>query len=427
MPRRRHADHHHARWREPRGGHPLRGHRASGLPAEMERIFEPFFTTKAPGKGTGPGAGHLQGHHREVQRADRGRERARGRGRSSPSRMPLQQLQPDGATVAAGPTAGRACTRSRSDDRGQRTHPDRRRRHDHRRVAGRVPAPGGLRGRRGERASPRPSPPWNASRTTWSSPTSTCPRPTASSCCGSSSSATRRSWSIIITGYGTIESAVEAIKMGAYDYLTKPIIDDEIRLVVERALQQQSLIRENQSPAPAARPALRPRQHRRPRLQDAQGLRPDRGGGRLADHRAHHRARAGTGKSLIARAIHHRSRPARQAVRRGQLRGPARDAAGERAVRPRQGRVHRGDRRQGGQVQGRRRRHDLPGRDLLGHARPCRSSCCACSRSGSSSRSAATRPSTVDVRVILATNEDLPRRGRRPDDSARTSTTASTW
>ena len=51
---------------------------------------------------------------------------------------------------------------------------------------------------------------------------------------------------IIITGYGTIESAVEAIKMGAYDYLTKPIIDDEIRLVVERALQQQSLIRENQ-------------------------------------------------------------------------------------------------------------------------------------------------------------------------------------
>ena len=33
---------------------------------------------------------------------------------------------------------------------------------------------------------------------------------------------------VIITGYGTIESAVEAIKMGAYDYLTKPIIDEEI-------------------------------------------------------------------------------------------------------------------------------------------------------------------------------------------------------
>lgn len=52
---------------------------------------------------------------------------------------------------------------------------------------------------------------------------------------------------IMITGYGTIESAVEAIKMGAYDYLTKPVIDEEIRLTIERALQQQALLRENES------------------------------------------------------------------------------------------------------------------------------------------------------------------------------------
>ncbi|MBK8269626.1 MAG: sigma-54-dependent Fis family transcriptional regulator [Planctomycetes bacterium] len=52
---------------------------------------------------------------------------------------------------------------------------------------------------------------------------------------------------IVITGYGTIESAVEAIKMGAYDYLTKPIVDDELRLVLERAVQQHSLVRENRS------------------------------------------------------------------------------------------------------------------------------------------------------------------------------------
>ena len=50
---------------------------------------------------------------------------------------------------------------------------------------------------------------------------------------------------IMMTGYGTIESAVEAIKMGAYDYLTKPIIDDELKLGIERALSQQCLIREN--------------------------------------------------------------------------------------------------------------------------------------------------------------------------------------
>jgi DNA-binding NtrC family response regulator len=50
---------------------------------------------------------------------------------------------------------------------------------------------------------------------------------------------------IMITGYGTIESAVEAIKQGAYDYLTKPIIDDDVRLAVQRALQQQQLLVEN--------------------------------------------------------------------------------------------------------------------------------------------------------------------------------------
>ncbi|MCH7556154.1 MAG: sigma-54-dependent Fis family transcriptional regulator [Planctomycetes bacterium] len=52
---------------------------------------------------------------------------------------------------------------------------------------------------------------------------------------------------IVITGYGTIESAVRAIKQGAYEYLTKPIIDDELRLTVEKAIKQQSLISENES------------------------------------------------------------------------------------------------------------------------------------------------------------------------------------
>jgi DNA-binding NtrC family response regulator len=49
----------------------------------------------------------------------------------------------------------------------------------------------------------------------------------------------------MITGYGTIESAVEAIKMGAFDYLTKPIIDDELKVCVERAIHQQAILRQN--------------------------------------------------------------------------------------------------------------------------------------------------------------------------------------
>jgi len=52
---------------------------------------------------------------------------------------------------------------------------------------------------------------------------------------------------IMVTGYGTIESAVEAIQMGAYDYLTKPIIDDELKLCVQRALAQQALLCENRA------------------------------------------------------------------------------------------------------------------------------------------------------------------------------------
>ncbi len=50
---------------------------------------------------------------------------------------------------------------------------------------------------------------------------------------------------IMVTGYGTIESAVEAMKQGAYDYLTKPIIDDDVLMAVRRALQQQQLLAEN--------------------------------------------------------------------------------------------------------------------------------------------------------------------------------------
>ena len=50
---------------------------------------------------------------------------------------------------------------------------------------------------------------------------------------------------VMITGYGTIEDAVRAIKMGAFDYVTKPISDDEVKLAIERSLQQQELLAEN--------------------------------------------------------------------------------------------------------------------------------------------------------------------------------------
>lgn len=52
---------------------------------------------------------------------------------------------------------------------------------------------------------------------------------------------------ILLTGFGTIESAVEAIRMGAFDYLTKPVIDEELRFSIERAIGQRKIVEENRN------------------------------------------------------------------------------------------------------------------------------------------------------------------------------------
>ena len=51
---------------------------------------------------------------------------------------------------------------------------------------------------------------------------------------------------LIITGYPSIETAVKAIKLGAYDYVTKPFTPDVLRMAVNRALERKSLVTENQ-------------------------------------------------------------------------------------------------------------------------------------------------------------------------------------
>ena len=50
---------------------------------------------------------------------------------------------------------------------------------------------------------------------------------------------------ILITGHGNIDSAVEAMKIGAYDYITKPFTLDRLELVIEKAYQRVCLQREN--------------------------------------------------------------------------------------------------------------------------------------------------------------------------------------
>lgn len=110
----------------------------------------------------------------------------------------------------------------------------------------------------------------------------------------------------VITGYGTIESAVEAIKMGAYDYLTKPVVDDDLLMSVERALRQQSLLSENQT--------LRSQLEQKYSLENI--VSQDYKMSRIfdlveavADSKTTilMTGPSGTGKSMLARAVHYRS------------------------------------------------------------------------------------------------------------------------
>ncbi|MCA9286891.1 MAG: sigma-54-dependent Fis family transcriptional regulator [Phycisphaerales bacterium] len=111
---------------------------------------------------------------------------------------------------------------------------------------------------------------------------------------------------IALTGYGTIESAVEAIRAGATDYLTKPVVDEELRMAVARALQQHHLLADN------AR--LRRRLGRSEGLESIVGADPRMlRVYEIIEAVAPTRTtvlmtgESGTGKSLIARAIHRTS------------------------------------------------------------------------------------------------------------------------
>jgi DNA-binding NtrC family response regulator len=111
---------------------------------------------------------------------------------------------------------------------------------------------------------------------------------------------------LVITGYGTIESAVQALRLGAADYLTKPVIEDELRIALERALRQHTLLRENQ----ALKEQLDTRfgldnivgsEERMLKIYDLiQAVAPTKTTVLMSGE-------SGTGKSLIAHAIHHRS------------------------------------------------------------------------------------------------------------------------
>ncbi len=170
---------------------------------------------------------------------------------------------------------------------------------------------------------------------------------------------------IMITGYGTVEAAIEAIRLGAFDFLTKPLIDEELLVAIQRALDQQKVIDENKTLK--AQLDLRfgmenivGHDHRMLKIFDMIDA--------VADTRATVliTGESGTGKSLVARAIHRRSgrrdkpfvevacgalpETLLESELFGHVAGAFTGAIGEKL----------------GQVQAGRRGHDLPRRDQHG-------------------------------------------------------------
>jgi two-component system NtrC family response regulator len=111
---------------------------------------------------------------------------------------------------------------------------------------------------------------------------------------------------IMMTAYGTIEMAVEAMKKQAYDYITKPFQNEELRLTVKKALENYRLIKENRLLSEALSDRYRYGNiigKSKPMLEIYDLI------GKVSQSRASVfiTGPSGTGKELIAKAIHYNS------------------------------------------------------------------------------------------------------------------------
>ncbi len=109
---------------------------------------------------------------------------------------------------------------------------------------------------------------------------------------------------IVITGYGSVESAVQSLKLGAYDYVKKPFKADAIKLIVRLALETQRLRRRVRALGERAEPP-------EPVVAESEAMRRVlRQAARVAGHpdtTVLITGESGTGKEVVARLIHHRS------------------------------------------------------------------------------------------------------------------------
>jgi len=115
---------------------------------------------------------------------------------------------------------------------------------------------------------------------------------------------------LLLTAHGNIDTAVEAMKAGAFDFMTKPVDLDHLRLVVDRALDQTKLVRENRDllsrlEQKESDDAFRRLVRSSPAMQRATRTVKQVS---LSDIPVLLRGETGAGKELFAQAVHDRSR-----------------------------------------------------------------------------------------------------------------------
>ena len=210
---------------------------------------------------------------------------------------------------------------------------------------------------------------------------------------------------IVMTGFQEVATAVEAMKLGAYDYLTKPTKIEELDVILRKAAEKGQLLRDNQAlraHAPGAAPfggilTKSPRMHDVMRVVE-----------RVAptDSAVLVLGESGTGKELVARAIHERSARAQRPfvpihcgalpreVLESELFGHEKGAfTGAIAAKP--GLIDLAD---GGTLL----------LDEIGEMEPdSQVKLLRALETGMFFRVGSTRPRTVDVRIVASTNRDL--------------------
>ncbi len=167
---------------------------------------------------------------------------------------------------------------------------------------------------------------------------------------------------IMMTAHGDVETAVEAMKAGAFDFVTKPVHLDQLQVLVERGLESQKLIRELEH--------YRRKDRAHYSLDFVRGQSP-------AIQRVYQIAEqvalsdttsvliegeSGTGKELVASIIHEKSTRKDKPFLEINCAAIPKELLESRALRAREGGVHRRPPAEAGPPRARQRRHPVPGR-----------------------------------------------------------------